>query len=145
MGAPTHPQRYDDDRASDAITALNGEIAALRAEINSRLSAQQVTIGAYLTATGVATGLVVNRPGHTLLLLVIPLLAAILGSAYLAHSWTINHLGAYIRDVATPFLRGRTEDALPSWEETLALVSVLDIGDAELCAFTHPRGAATTR
>jgi hypothetical protein len=103
------------------VTTLNGELAALRAEINGRLSAQQVTIGAYLTAAGVVTGLVVNRPGHALLLLLVPLLAAILGCAFLAHSWTINHLGAYVRDIATPFLRVRTENALPSWEEELAL------------------------
>jgi len=111
----------DDARANGAVTTLNGELAALRAEISGRLSAQQLTIGAYLTAAGVVTGLVLNEPSQTLLLLLIPLLAAILGSAYLTHSWTINHLGGYIRDVATPFLRERTEETLPSWEEAIAL------------------------
>jgi hypothetical protein len=110
-----------DDRASKAVQALNGELASLRAEINSRLSSQQVTLGAYLTAVAAVTGFAVNKPDHTLLLLAIPLLAVILGSVFLSHSWTINLLGAYIRDTATPFIRCQTLNELPCWEDMLAI------------------------
>jgi hypothetical protein len=102
-----------------AVEAGLAEFNALRAEINSRMTAQAALVGVGLTGLGVIVGLVVKEHGDHRLLLAVPPLAVSVNFLWAVENRQVGLIGEYIRTLLWPYL-ARTDKELPSWEDECA-------------------------
>jgi len=105
--------------SAKAVDVAVAEFNALRAEINSRMTAQAALVGIGLTAVGVILGLAAGEDGNERLLLAIPAVALLVNTLSAAQTHRIHLLGAYIRRDLWTFLRDQVGD-LKCWEDDVA-------------------------
>lgn len=95
------------------------EFNALRTEIVSNITAQTTIVGLGVTAIGVLVGVVAAKDGDDRLLLAIPLVSLLVVALHGAASYRIGLIGNYIRIELWPYIGGRVDKSLPSWEATV--------------------------
>jgi hypothetical protein len=105
------------DKAVDVALA---EFNALRTEIVNHMTAQATLTGVGLTALGVILGFALRGGGDRELLLTIPLLATLVSLLHAGINYQITLIAGYIRTTLWPYLQGRVDEELPSWETYIA-------------------------
>lgn len=103
------------DRAG--VDAALAEFNALRGELVAHSTGQTAILGLGLTAVGVVIGVAFGSSSRLILLAIVPILSAVVIVTYCGEAYRVITIGRYIKIELWPYLRTKSSERLPSWEE----------------------------
>jgi hypothetical protein len=110
------PDAHRELSRAEQVQAALAEYGTLRAEIASRISAQDAMISIHVTAVAAIIGFALAERGSLIVLLIVPPLSCAMSAMYVNHNAYIRLISHYIQTKLRPVLVSDAQTDVLGWE-----------------------------
>jgi hypothetical protein len=110
------PDAHRELARAEQVQAALAEYGTLRAEITSRISAQDAMISIHVTAVAAIIGFALAERGSLVILLIVPPLSCAVSAMYVNHNAFIRLISHYIQTEIRPVLVSDAHADVLAWE-----------------------------